>query len=215
MYRWKIRLLTLFALSSFAWAGMAATESVGQVSNARGEVELTREGQAVGVKKKDEIYAGDVIETGPRGLLVAQLVDKTRLVLGNNAKTVVHALKYQEGAEDNAVDLEVAKGAFRFVSGLTAKGNPDATKLRLGKLATIGVRGTHFGGEVTETGARVMLLNPADGSDRPTAIVVTNEFGSVTIDQPGYGTYVEPGKAPTAPESMQLPILACPLFLIQ
>jgi hypothetical protein len=61
-------------------------------------------------------------------------------------------------------------------------------------VATIGIRGTHFEGEVTErqekggrtvdASAKVALLEP-EGSDAGNAIVVENKFGSVVSTSPG------------------------------
>ncbi len=81
-------------------------------------------------------------------------------------------------------------------------------------VATIGIRGTHFEGEVTErqekggktvdASAKVALLEP-EGSDAGNAIVVENKFGSVVIDKPGYGTEIPDEKSPPSPvKRMQL-----------
>ncbi|MBF0255649.1 MAG: FecR domain-containing protein [Gammaproteobacteria bacterium] len=199
-------------LMMLLFSPLALASAVGTVTKSRGEVEVTRENQKLPIKTKDALFVKDHVQTGPRGLFLANLNDDTKIVLGNNASMVVQELSYTEGAKDNKASLEVTKGAFRFVSGLAAKGNPDAMKVQLGKLATIGVRGTHFGGVMTENDVQVMLLRPADGSDRPTAITVTNELGSVTIDTPGLGTTLRPNQAPSAPEPMEIPILSCPMF---
>jgi hypothetical protein len=81
-------------------------------------------------------------------------------------------------------------------------------------VATIGIRGTHVEGEVTErqekdgrtvdASARVALLEP-EGSNASGAIVVENKFGSVVVDQPGYGTEIPDEKSPPSPvRRMQL-----------
>ena len=80
-------------------------------------------------------------------------------------------------------------------------------------VATIGIRGTRVEGEVTErqekdgrtldASARVALLEP-EGSD-DSAIIVENQFGSVVIDKPGYGTEIPDEKSPPSPvRRMQL-----------
>ena len=81
-------------------------------------------------------------------------------------------------------------------------------------VATIGIRGTHFEGEVTErqekggktvdASAKIALLEP-EGSDAGNAIVVENKFGSVVIDKPGFGTEIPDEKSPPSPvKRMQL-----------
>ena len=82
------------------------------------------------------------------------------------------------------------------------------------RLVNIGIRGTHFEGEVTErqekegktadASAKVALLEP-EGSDAGNAIVVENKFGSVVIDKPGFGTEIPDEKSPPSPvKRMQL-----------
>jgi hypothetical protein len=81
-------------------------------------------------------------------------------------------------------------------------------------VATIGIRGTHVEGEVIErqekdgrtvdASAKVALLEP-DGSDAGSAIIVENQFGSVVVDKPGYGTEIPDEKSPPSPvKRMQL-----------
>jgi hypothetical protein len=81
-------------------------------------------------------------------------------------------------------------------------------------VATIGIRGTHVEGEVTErqvkdgqtvdASAKVALLEP-EGADPHNAIIVENKFGSVVVDKPGYGTEIPDEKSPPSPvQRMQL-----------
>jgi hypothetical protein len=71
-------------------------------------------------------------------------------------------------------------------------------------VTTIGIRGTHGAGEVDANSARIMLLEP-EGDSRPTSIDVSNEFGSVVIDEPGFGTEVPAANSPPSPlRRMQL-----------
>jgi hypothetical protein len=99
------------------------------------------------------------------------------------------------------------------VSGLIARNKRQNVRITTA-VATIGIRGTHFEGEVTErqekggktvdASAKVALLEP-EGSDAGNAIVVENKFGSVVIDKPGYGTEIPDEKSPPSPvKRMQL-----------
>jgi len=117
------------------------------------------------------------------------------------------------GPGEEAFHSRVLKGAFRFVTGLIARKNRQNVRITVA-VATIGVRGTHFEGEVTErqekdgrtvdASAKVALLEP-EGSDAGNAIVVENKFGSVVIDKPGYGTEIPDEKSPPSPvKRMQL-----------
>lgn len=204
-------LFSALLIGLVALPALVAAE-VGTVTKARGEVELTRGADKLEPKRKDPIFAKDSITTGPRGLLVARLIDKTKFVVGNNATMVVNEVNHDGSGKNEKVDVEITKGAFRFVSGLVANKNPDNMKVKLGKLATIGIRGTHVGGVVGEEEVEVMLLDPEDSVGKPTSITVTNEQGTVVINQPGFGTTVMRGKAPSKPAKMSIPVLNCGLF---
>ena len=99
------------------------------------------------------------------------------------------------------------------MTGLIARKNRQGVRITVA-VATIGIRGTHFEGEVTErqekdgktvdASAKVALLEP-EGSDAGNAIVVENKFGSVVIDKPGFGTEIPDEKSPPSPvKRMQL-----------
>src|SRR5262249_4233046 len=118
-----------------------------------------------------------------------------------------------QAAGQEAFSSRIFKGAFRFVSGLIAKSKRENVRV-ITAVATIGIRGTHFEGEVTErqekdgkkvdASAKVALLEP-EGSDAGNAIVVENKFGSVVVDKPGYGTEIPDEKSPPSPvKRMQL-----------
>jgi hypothetical protein len=99
------------------------------------------------------------------------------------------------------------------VSGLLARQQPKNFLVNV-PVATIGIRGTHFEGEVNErqerdgktvdASARIALLEP-EGAGAPNAIVVQNKFGSVVVDKPGFGTEIPDEKSPPSPvQRMQL-----------
>jgi hypothetical protein len=161
----------------------------------------------------DPIYAGERIRTGAGTVLQIEFTDKSRFILGPNAVFEVGRYSYASGGGENAFYSSLLKGAFRFVSGLIARSQGKNMKVSV-SVATIGIRGTHVEGEVTErqvkdgqtvdASAKVALLEP-EGSDPHNAIIVENKFGSVVVDKPGYGTEIPDEKSPPSPvQRMQL-----------
>lgn len=195
----------------------AQTPSVGRASRLTGDQVSSAQapgGPARKLKEGDPVFAGERIRTGTRTVLDIEFNDKSRFTLGSNAEFEVE--KYFQaaggGSGEEAFTSRVFKGAFRFVSGLIAHRKRENVHITIA-VATIGIRGTHFEGEVTErqekdgktvdASAKVALLDP-EGSDS-NAIVVENKFGSVTIDKPGYGTEIPDEKSPPSPvKRMQL-----------
>ncbi|MEO8718393.1 MAG: FecR domain-containing protein [Burkholderiales bacterium] len=193
----------------------AAAPSVGRVSRLTGD-QLSHaqapDGPARRLAAGDPVYAGERIRTGPETVLQIEFTDKGRFTLGPNAEFEVTQYSHASGGED-AFYSRVFKGAFRFVTGLIAGKKRQNLQVNV-LVATIGIRGTHFEGEVIErqekdgqavdASAKVVLLEP-EGGDAGSAIVVENKFGSVVIDQPGYGTDIPDEKsAPSPVRRMQL-----------
>src|SRR5262249_28359110 len=136
----------------------------------------------------DSVFAGERIRTGAGTVLQIEFTDKSRMTLGPN--TAFEAERYSQRSGEAAFHSRVITGACRVVSGLMARSKGETFRLRTA-VATIGIRGTHFEGEVTErqekdgktvdASAKVALLEP-EGSDAGSAIVVENKFGSVVVD---------------------------------
>jgi len=208
----KLAWLSLLLLPAF----VEAATSVGQIADITGNNAEAR--TPSGVTRKLEaggaIFVGERIRTDARTKVRIDFADKAVFYLGPNAEFEVEKFEHkQQGAKEDAFHSRVIKGTFRFVSGLIARSTGRNMKVRV-SVATIGIRGTHVAGEVTDrelkdgvmvdASAKVVLLEPEE-SDKKTAIVVENEFGSVLIDRPGYGTEIPDEKSPPSPvRKMQL-----------
>ena len=195
----------------------AATPSIGRVSRITGDQLSSAQAQGGPVRKLaagDPVFAGERIRTGAGTALQIEFTDKSRFTLGPDTEFEVERyLQASAGSSEEAFHSRIIKGAFRFVSGLIARKKRENVRVTM-SVATIGIRGTHFEGEVTErqekdgrtvdASAKVALLEP-EGSDAGNAIVVENKFGSVVIDKPGFGTEIPDEKSPPSPvKRMQL-----------
>lgn len=208
----KLVVLSLALLPALA---AAAAPSIGRVSRLTGEQLGYAQAPGAPARKLatgDPVFAGERIRTGAETVLQIEFTDQGRFTLGPDAEFEVSRYSHASGGED-AFFSRVLKGAFRFVTGLIAR--KERQNLQVGVVvATIGIRGTHFEGEVIErqekdgktvdASARVVLLEP-EGGDGGSALVVENKFGSVVIDQPGFGTEIPDEKSPPSPvRRMQL-----------
>ena len=143
----------------------------------------------------DPIYLGDRLTTGRGALLELVFRDRSRLTLGSDTRLTVRAYSAPESEQPSFL-AEITRGVFRVITGLIARQRPSTVRF-VTPTATIGIRGTHFGGETDGERAVIVLLEP-ETEDR-TAIEVSNAFGSVTIDQPGYGTEIPDAQSPPSP----------------
>jgi len=210
--------MSLIALGLLLLATVAEAQTpVGRASRLTGDQISSAQAPGGPVRKLAEgnpVFAAERIRTGDRTVLEIEFNDKSRFTLGPNTEFEVE--KYFQaagGTGEESFQSRVFKGAFRFVSGLIAKKKRENVRITIA-VATIGIRGTHFEGEVTErqvkdgktvdASAKVALLDP-EGSDAGNAIVVENKFGSVVIDKPGFGTEIPDEKSPPSPvKRMQL-----------
>jgi hypothetical protein len=211
--------VSVFALGLLLVAAVAEaqTPSVGRASRLTGDQVSSAQAPGGPVRKLAEgnpVLAGERIRTGAGTVLEIEFNDKSRFTLGPNTEFEVERYSQAAGGSgEEAFTSRVFKGAFRFVSGLIARRKHENVRITIA-VATIGIRGTHFEGEVTErqekggktvdASAKVALLEP-EGSDAGNAIVVENKFGSVVIDKPGFGTEIPDEKSPPSPvKRMQL-----------
>ena len=149
------------------------------------------------LNKGDQIYESDMITTEANSSIKLKLNDESQFDLGPEAKLLASKFKYKKNSEEDSVAVKILKGSFRLVSGLIAKKKPEAMEVET-SVATIGIRGTNVVGEASATSATIILMEPDDTS-RKTAIVVSNNYGSVTVDEPGYGTEVQDEFSPPSP----------------
>lgn len=207
---WKTVLFVLMAVvSSFAVQAADAVPSAGTVAKMTGD-NVAEARRADGTARKlavgDAVYSGESIKTDKGTGVHIKFADESKFALGPDTEFVIDKFKYSKG-EGDAFHSRIVKGVFRFVSGLIAhaKGRDMQVKARV---ATIGIRGTQVEGEVTDrqevdgktvdASARIVLMEPEE-EGKQTSIVVSNEFGSVVIDKPGYGTEIPDEKSPPSP----------------
>src|SRR5574340_71779 len=208
-------LLGMFLLPA-AVAAAEAGPSAGTVARMTGDnVAEARlpDGSTRKLAVGDAVYSGERISTDKGTSVHIQFADESRFSLGPNTEFVIDKFKFKQSSDEDAFHSRVIKGVFRFVSGLIAHGKGRDMKVTA-RVATIGIRGTQVEGEVidrqekdgvtVDASARIVLMEPEERG-KQTSIVVSNEFGSVVIDKPGYGTEIPDEKSPPSPvRKMQL-----------
>ena len=142
-------------------------------------------------------YVSDTLTTETDSTLELRFEDKTKFFVGPDAELAVEEFIYNSADRENSFSSRILKGTFRFVTGLIAREKPEDMEVNT-SVATIGVRGTQVVGEAAATSATIILLEPEDKS-RNSIIQVANQYGSVTIDKPGYGTEIPDEHSPPSP----------------
>jgi len=184
-----------------------AAATAGQVDTVKGTASAQSGTEtARTLEKGANFFVSDVIRTESNSAAKLKFADETVFFLGEESELSVEKFSYQDPAQENSLSSRIVKGTFRFVSGLIASEQPEAMEVNT-SVATIGIRGTNVAGKADATSATVILLEP-EGDPTPTSIVVANQYGSVSINQPGYGTEVpDQFSPPSPPRRMKLEIV--------
>ncbi|MFQ5625057.1 MAG: FecR domain-containing protein [Methyloligellaceae bacterium] len=118
------------------------------------DVTGTIETSARNLKTGDNIHQNEVIATAEESEAELILDDETKLAVGPKSEIVLDSFVYDPAKKDGEVIINAAKGAFRFITGKSAK---SAYTIKT-PASTIGVRGTTFDGFIDESGEIAVLL---------------------------------------------------------
>jgi hypothetical protein len=143
------------------------------------------------------VYSGDQIKTGGSGEAQIVFADNTRLVVGPNSSIVIDKYVYNAGGSGAQVSMQLARGAFRFISGSGSKQNFRITT----PSATLGIRGTAFdvgvGGRIG-TGVAVFDGSVRVCSRRTGECAIVNRGCNIAVVSPDGGIGAPRGQADKA-----------------
>lgn len=139
--------LTFCTIAAFICCPVAAQE-VGVASAVRNEVFVKSESDTAprGAEIGTDIKLKDLVTSGDQSAMQVLLLDETTFTIGPRAEMVIDRFVYDPDAQGGEMTATVAKGAFRFMSGKTAK-NPENVRVNT-PVASMGIRGTIVEGAV-------------------------------------------------------------------
>jgi len=164
----------------------AMAERVALVIGVEGEVTVVREGNHLSLTRKETLYKADQILTGRDSAIELKMLDGSYINLGELAEMFIKELVYDPIKKDGFMDLEVAVGAFRIVSGSIAKLGPDLMQLKI-PVATIGIRGTGLVGKASPEGAENWVILVKDPDGHIGELVVQNTVGVTILSKESEG----------------------------
>lgn len=133
-----------------------AADPIGVLSVVIGSVSIERDDSVIKGESKLQVFENDLIITGGKSRAQVLLLDQTAINISQNAELTLDKFIY--GGEDDSVSLKVAKGTFRFISGKVADKTPEKVNVET-PVATIGIRGTEFIGQIDTAESVVALFN--------------------------------------------------------
>lgn len=178
---------------------------------------IQQQGNSVQIKRGSDTLPGgvnaainmnDAVVTG-LSTLQLRFQDNTTASVTENSRFVIDDFVYDPNRGAGRLNVRVAVGTVRYVSGQIARSNQQNVQVNT-PTAVIGVRGTDFFMTVDESGQSLVVLVPScnqQGNCYTGKISVTNDGGTVEMDQPFHATYVPSATvAPTAPVQLNISI---------
>jgi hypothetical protein len=177
-------------------AQQPAAEPIGNVADLTGGASVTRHNATTALQIRDDIFAGDVVETQAKSTLGITFNDATTFKLSASARITIDRYIYDEGGKQNAALFDVAKGTLAFVAAGVAK----TGDMRVATpTATLGIRGTTGlvevpeGATATSNNVAIKLYPDADG--RVGRIEINDRGGAQlgTLTRGASGFTIRPG----------------------
>lgn len=183
--------LAALAFIVCATSSLAGETSIGTVRRVQAQVDALRAADILKLSVAAPLEANDVLRSGERARLEAELVDGTKLTLGESAELKLDNFVYDpENSARNRLIARI-KGAFLFVGG-KVEGAGSEVKIITAN-AVMGVRGTTFWGGPIDNAYGVLALSGV--------VTVSTNAGSVTLTE-GQGTMITAADAaPDAPKT--------------
>jgi opacity protein-like surface antigen len=144
----------LVAVLSLMGSALAAPLDIGTTVAVTNTVTLESGPNKQPLLKGAAVHQDEVIVTGIDAKAELELLDRTKLAVGPEARLVLDKFVYDPNASSASISLNVSKGAFRFLTGLAQK---DSYEIRT-PVAFVGTRGTVFDVYVGRGGDTAVLL---------------------------------------------------------
>jgi hypothetical protein len=191
----------------------SSVNPIGTVATLQGGATVTRNSAASALKRRDNIFKNDVLQTNSNGTLGVTFDDETTLTLNPNSRITVDNFVYQEGGSSNAALFNIVRGTVVFLASKIAKtGNMQIET----PSATLAIRGTTGIVEILESGAAagqvsIKLYPDADGRVGRIEVLGRNgaQLGILTRGASGFAIVPGPpgGTQPFSVLPLQIPAL--------
>lgn len=179
---------TLFVLFAVIFSDMAlAVAKDARVAFVRGTVTATDSALNMPrlLQRDSRVEVGEVIDTGPKGLVQLVFPDSSMLYIKANSSVKLQAFHFSpDEPEKDAAVTEVIKGSMRALTGIVGKRSKDKVQFKT-KVSTVGIRGTAI--EIWQDGDAVTV----DFGD----VVIENAGGEVSLGEGQSAKTESPQKA--------------------
>lgn len=154
----------------------AQANDVGRVIISSGQLQAISQNGARDLARNDRIREGETVRTGTKGYAQIRFRDGALMTLRSDSEVRIDEYRYEGKQDGNEKALmSLLKGGFRTITGLIGRTNKRNYSVRT-PVATIGIRGTHYGLALCDGGCG-NNENGLYGGVVDGAIVVKNDTG--------------------------------------
>jgi hypothetical protein len=185
-----------FAVSLlFFLAGQAYAQGAGTVTHLAGILSAEKaDGQKKLLGVQSTVAPGDLLTTEADTYARIKFVDGAELVLRPGSQMRIEEYRYAADApQKGSAIVSFLRGGFRAITGLIGKARPENVTVRT-PTATIGIRGTHLGGQICQNDCRDMrnaagqqLENGLHIDVVEGLIVLSNAAGAIPVGAGQFG----------------------------
>jgi len=176
--------------------GLVSANPIGDITESKGIGTITRNSESVGNSVGTEILLKDEAQTG-NGRMKIVFLDDEVLDMTENTYAYIDEVYYDPDPNLSRMSLNMVQGTARFTSGLGNRIKKKNIKVNT-PAAQITINGTDFTTTVDEIGRSLVILLPDDDGNASGEIVVTNDGGSVTLNEAYQATMVNSFDSPPA-----------------
>lgn len=184
----SIKKTQLTILNLLFAVGLASANPIGDITESTGIGTITRNSESVGNSVGTEILLKDEAQTG-NGRMKIVFLDNEVLDMTENTYAFLDEVYYDPDPNLSRMSLNMVQGTARFTSGLGNRIKKKNIKVNT-PAAQITINGTDFTTTVDEIGRSLVILLPDANGDASGEIVVTNDGGSVTLNEAYQATMV-------------------------
>ena len=169
-------------------SGVSYADSIGDIVESTGVGSILRNNMQLPHEIDTGIELNDEARTA-QGRMLIEFLDNAQLSLKEHTEVLIDEVYYDPDPSLSKMTMKFTMGTARFASGslgLVNKANIDITT----PTASIAIRGTDFTTTIDELGRSLVILLPDDNGDPSGEIVVSNDGGSVTLNQAYAATMV-------------------------
>lgn len=163
---------------------------IGHVVISVGKMQASNRGAFRDLLRNSKVFKGDTITTAANSYTQVRMKDGALLSLRPNTELVITDYNFsgkQDGTERSF--MELVRGGFRTITGYIGHKNKANYRVKT-SVATIGIRGTHYGLMLCEDGSCSDEAEPLEdgiyGGVIDGSIVVSNDSGKYTFNNDQY-----------------------------